>query len=761
MPAKTMAAGTKSETAFSLDDEAFSSDEFRMYYFKIKRCPQARPHDWTRCPFAHPGEKAKRRDPRKYQYSGTACPEFRKSGCCRRGDACPFAHGVFECWCHPSRYRTQICTDGTNCKRRVCFFAHLESEVRKRDESNLPLPAQPDLAAEAQIQQQEVAQAFQVLLNANAQNPGGLAGLNLMNSLAMMGQGAPGVPMNPLAERAQQLQQQLQQLQALQAMQMPQQGLSAPQMAEMQGGFDNLSLLGTSAAQNGVQQLQQAQLDQELLLGAQQQRQHQHQQQAMSSPFARAGVGSAFADAGRLGTPPLDLGHAISLPNPDALRAAGMSPGLGAGLGNGLNPASSSGFSGDSPFAANSRINALRGMQRHASLEGALPASLGALGGGGFSALGLGQRTGSGNLGVLPPGPNSSVFAQRGGSQPIGSQALGGQGLGATDPQFPLPIRPQGGRFASISGPHPFAAQQPGHGHRRSVDMGTMGRSGSGPLGIDVSLSQPLGMGSQPLHSLQEELGVDMSGVQGLSLDSRAGSGWLPQAVQQMGVSQQGSLAQALSAQGSLSQALSPAGSLQSQLAPQAPIGKPPPGSASKHGPSRLGVGSPPSAAAAAFAAAAGPGMTTASSILDGAASAGCAEPNTSAPALAVPQSMAQAPLPSGSAASATALAAARSEAQSHQNVYEALGRPPAIREDQPLVGVYGMLPRTPPAGGDNDPLRIPSYIGRNASFDRILAELPRSLSEVAMQAGHAQHQGNAGGNEGGNEGVLNAEPDA
>lgn len=123
-----------------------------------------------------------------------------------------------------------------------------------------------------------------------------------------------------------------------------------------------------------------------------------------------------------------------------------------------------------------------------------------------------------------------------------------------------------------------------------------------------------------------------MSSTQGLSLDSRAGSGWLPQAAQQMGVSQQGSLAQALSAQGSLSQALSPAGSLQSQLAPQAPIGKPPHGSAAKYGPSRLGVGSPPSAAAAAFAAAASPAMTTASSISDGAASAGSGEPNTSMP---------------------------------------------------------------------------------------------------------------------------------
>ena len=227
------AAGGAKDSGFDLTDQAFISDEFRMYHFKvrllpitmhchsyvdhrvhlrnrraplatpgrrlasgsvqrqampaykschpypqIKRCPQARPHDWTRCPFAHPGartpaaaqrhascaglghcpvgraqpkqsavvpcagEKAKRRDPRKYQYSGTACPEFRKvswvpgasevpfcpikaacsgahvhvahftvvlqSGCCRRGDACPFAHGVFECWCHPSRYRTQV-----------------------------------------------------------------------------------------------------------------------------------------------------------------------------------------------------------------------------------------------------------------------------------------------------------------------------------------------------------------------------------------------------------------------------------------------------------------------------------------------------------------------------------------------------------------------------------------------------------------------------------------------------------------------------
>lgn len=31
-----------------------------------------------------------------------------QNGTCRRGDACPFAHGVFESWLHPSRYRTQV-----------------------------------------------------------------------------------------------------------------------------------------------------------------------------------------------------------------------------------------------------------------------------------------------------------------------------------------------------------------------------------------------------------------------------------------------------------------------------------------------------------------------------------------------------------------------------------------------------------------------------------------------------------------------------
>ncbi|XP_042520690.1 zinc finger CCCH domain-containing protein 2 [Macadamia integrifolia] len=110
-------------------DDPHLSDDFRMYEFKVRRCMRSRSHDWTDCPFAHPGEKARRRDPRRFHYSGNVCTDFRRGGC-SRGDACEFAHGVFECWLHPARYRTQACKDGKNCKRKVCFFAHTPRQLR-------------------------------------------------------------------------------------------------------------------------------------------------------------------------------------------------------------------------------------------------------------------------------------------------------------------------------------------------------------------------------------------------------------------------------------------------------------------------------------------------------------------------------------------------------------------------------------------------------------------------------------------------------
>ncbi|GAB4854353.1 hypothetical protein Ancab_022939 [Ancistrocladus abbreviatus] len=109
--------------------DSFACDNFRMFEFKVRKCARGRSHDWTECPFAHPGEKARRRDPRRYLYSGASCPEFRK-GSCKKGDSCEYAHGVFESWLHPARYRTQPCKDGSHCKRRVCFFAHSPEQLR-------------------------------------------------------------------------------------------------------------------------------------------------------------------------------------------------------------------------------------------------------------------------------------------------------------------------------------------------------------------------------------------------------------------------------------------------------------------------------------------------------------------------------------------------------------------------------------------------------------------------------------------------------
>ncbi|CBI24886.3 unnamed protein product, partial [Vitis vinifera] len=112
-----------------IKNSIYATDEFRMFSFKVRPCSRAYSHDWTECPFVHPGENARRRDPRKFHYSCVPCPDFRK-GACRRGDLCEYAHGVFECWLHPAQYRTRLCKDGTNCARRVCFFAHTSEELR-------------------------------------------------------------------------------------------------------------------------------------------------------------------------------------------------------------------------------------------------------------------------------------------------------------------------------------------------------------------------------------------------------------------------------------------------------------------------------------------------------------------------------------------------------------------------------------------------------------------------------------------------------
>lgn len=122
-------------------DALYDSDEFRMYCFKVLPCSKHYSHDWTVCPFAHPGEKARRRDPRVFKYAGVECPHVKEGLKCPRGDLCPFAHNIFECWLHPTRYRTQLCNEPASCKRKVCFFAHKLEELR---EPSNPIDSLPE-----------------------------------------------------------------------------------------------------------------------------------------------------------------------------------------------------------------------------------------------------------------------------------------------------------------------------------------------------------------------------------------------------------------------------------------------------------------------------------------------------------------------------------------------------------------------------------------------------------------------------------------
>ena len=123
------------------------SDDFRMYCMKVLPCSKRLAHDWTTCVFAHKGEKACRRDPRKFNYTGIACVDMKDTGSCKRGDDCPYAHSTFEYWLHPTRYRTQLCKDMGDCKRETCFFAHRPEELRVPDEKPYISPEQLAMAS--------------------------------------------------------------------------------------------------------------------------------------------------------------------------------------------------------------------------------------------------------------------------------------------------------------------------------------------------------------------------------------------------------------------------------------------------------------------------------------------------------------------------------------------------------------------------------------------------------------------------------------
>lgn len=86
------------ESPRSVSDNAdlYKSNEFMMHYYKVLWCSRRHQHDWTECPYAHPGERARRRDLRTHHYSSEFCKSMRRTGECALGDSCPMSHSVFE-----------------------------------------------------------------------------------------------------------------------------------------------------------------------------------------------------------------------------------------------------------------------------------------------------------------------------------------------------------------------------------------------------------------------------------------------------------------------------------------------------------------------------------------------------------------------------------------------------------------------------------------------------------------------------------------
>jgi hypothetical protein len=71
-------------------DDKETQDMIKKY--KVAPCPKRYPHDWSSCTYYHPREKARRRDPRKHQYTGIACPSMRQA---RGAAVAPACSGAF------------------------------------------------------------------------------------------------------------------------------------------------------------------------------------------------------------------------------------------------------------------------------------------------------------------------------------------------------------------------------------------------------------------------------------------------------------------------------------------------------------------------------------------------------------------------------------------------------------------------------------------------------------------------------------------
>jgi hypothetical protein len=101
-----------------------------------------------------------------------------QKGACPSGDACPLAHGVFETWLHPTKFCTVMCTEGTACKRKVCWFAHTPNELRAPSTSVTPSHTHTPVSESVSTCSSPVSGLLQHRLMSPAGMYGSMAGLH-------------------------------------------------------------------------------------------------------------------------------------------------------------------------------------------------------------------------------------------------------------------------------------------------------------------------------------------------------------------------------------------------------------------------------------------------------------------------------------------------------------------------------------------------------------------------------------------------------
>uniref|UniRef100_A0A8C6LQL4 Unk like zinc finger n=1 Tax=Nothobranchius furzeri TaxID=105023 RepID=A0A8C6LQL4_NOTFU len=122
------------------EDPRWKDTNFVLANYKTDQCtkPPRLCRQGYACPHYH-NSRDRRRNPRKYKYRSTPCPnvkhgdEWGEPSKCDGGDSCQYCHSRTEQQFHPEIYKSTKCNDKRQtgyCPRGpFCAFAHVESKV--------------------------------------------------------------------------------------------------------------------------------------------------------------------------------------------------------------------------------------------------------------------------------------------------------------------------------------------------------------------------------------------------------------------------------------------------------------------------------------------------------------------------------------------------------------------------------------------------------------------------------------------------------